>query len=156
MYRQLGAEKYGFWRASADITQYIHLFYHRTLVLRVAGEMVQPFSDKDIPFYHLSQLGERETIRGFKRGRFHDRDMLLGSAEYRYPLSRNDREHSGIEAIIFADAGQVSPDITNDFSFDEFRPGYGAGIRFYGEDGMTTKIEFGKSRDGFRFYFVLN
>lgn len=144
----------GFWKASTDITRYLHLFYNRTLVLRIAGETNRPVGDRQIPFYLLSELGRRETIRGFERGRYRDRDMFLGTAEYRYPILQN--KESGIEALIFVDAGQVSPDISRNFSFNDFKVGFGGGFRLYNTEGSIMKFEIGKSADDFRVYFVLN
>ena len=154
VFQDLKNDRYKFWKASADFTKYIHLFYDRILVLRVAGEMVAPFSDGLIPFYCLSELGRRETIRGFQRGRYQDNDMVLGAVEYRYPLLQ--KKESGIDALLFVDGGQVSPNIFKDFAKESFKVGVGGGIRVYGAEGLTAKVELGKSRDGWRFYFVLN
>ena len=150
IFQELDDDQFGFWKVSADLTTYIHLFYNRVLALRVAGELREPFSDREIPFYYLSELGRQETIRGFKRGRFRDRHMVLASAEYRYPIWRM------ADAILFVDVGQVAHDIFNDLSSDNFEVGYGGGIRFWGEEGLITSFVIGKSDDGFRFYFGLN
>ena len=154
--QEIGNDKFGFWVVNADFSQYIHLFYDRTLVIRAAGRMVAANKDRLIPFYALSELGERETIRGFERGRFRDKDMVLTTAEYRFPLSQNKRNQSGIEAVLFVDGGKISHNIIDEFSLDGFKIGYGGGIRFYGSEGPMAKIEIGKSKEGFRIYFVWN
>lgn len=148
--------QFGFSLASIDFTQYVHLFYQRLLVFRIAGGVRRPFQGNEIPFYYLNELGERETIRGFRRGRFRDRDVFLTCLEYRYPLQTDRYKNSGIEALLFADAGQVYHDIFDDMSSLPFNFGAGGGIRFYNEDGTVAKIEISKSKDGLRFYFVLN
>ncbi|MDP8229186.1 MAG: BamA/TamA family outer membrane protein, partial [Candidatus Electryoneaceae bacterium] len=51
--RQLNAEDYKFWKISTDVTHYVHLFYDRTIVLKTAVEITEPFSGSGIPFYHL-------------------------------------------------------------------------------------------------------
>ena len=81
-----GAQNFNFYRITADITRYWHLFYHRSLSLRLAGEFTRSLDDGDIPFYMLSELGRGETVRGFERGRFRDHDLILGALEYRYPI----------------------------------------------------------------------
>ena len=147
---ETGGDEFGFWKLSADLTRYIHLFYNRVLVLRVAGEVTEPLSDREIPFYYLSELGRHEIIRGFTRGRFRDRDMVLGSAEYRYPIW-----HSGADALLFVDAGKVSEDIFDEFT-DHFHVSYGVGIRVWSRRGLITGLEIGWSADEIRIHFGLN
>jgi len=154
IFKDIKNDQHIFWEASIDFTRYFHLFYNRTLVFRVAGRKTDTLDDGTIPFYYQSELGERTTIRGFQRGRFRDFDMFLSTAEYRYPLST--KAGSGIEALLFVDAGQVSNDIVNNLSFHEFHVGFGGGFRLYGTEGTIARIEVGKSEDGFRFYLVLN
>ena len=142
--------EFGFWKFKADLRQYIHLFYDRSLSFRLAGEVTEPFSDREIPFYYLGELGRGETIRGFSRGRFRDRDMVLASLEYRYPIRRR------LDAMLFVDVGQVAFDIFSDLSTDDFEVGYGGGIRIWGAEGLVSMFVIGKSRDEFRIYFGLN
>jgi len=123
IYSQVGDDKFGFWKSSFDFKYFTNLYYNRVLMLRVAGEFTDPVSSRDIPFYHLSELGRNGTIRGFERGRFRDRDMILGSLEYRYPIWLH-----GIDALLFLDAGKVSPDIINDNSRNNFNVSYGTGM----------------------------
>lgn len=154
--QEISNDKFGYWEVYADFSQYIHLFYDRTLVIRAAGRMVDAIDGRLVPFYALSKLGERETIRGFERGRFRDRDMALTTAEYRFPLSQKKHSQSGIEAVLFIDGGQISSNITDEFSLNSFKIGYGGGIRFYSMEGTQAKIEIGISNEGFRIYFVWN
>ena len=148
--QQIEKKTFGFWKFTADFSKYVHLFYNRTIVLRVAGEVTEPFRSREIPFYHLGELGSRETIRGFKRGRFRDQDMILGSLEYRYPVWF----HTDI--ALFCDAGQVSKDIFHEHSREDFQVGYGLGIRFLGEEDVIAKFEISNSREQIRVYFELN
>ncbi|MCH8291544.1 BamA/TamA family outer membrane protein [Candidatus Poribacteria bacterium] len=150
IFQELDDDQFGFWKLSADLAYYLHLFYNRAIALRVAGEVTEPLSDREIPFYYLSELGRQETIRGFSRGRFRDRDMVLGSVEYRYPI------HRVVDAMFFVDVGQVAGDIFSDFSTDDLEVGYGGGVRIWGSEGLISTFVVGKSSDGFRFYFGLN
>jgi hypothetical protein len=151
--QQVDDDSFGFWKVNADISKYVHLFYNRAIVLRAAGEVTEPLSGRGVPFYHFSELGRGDTIRGFRRGRFRDLDMILGSIEYRYPVWY----HTDI--ALFVDAGQVSRDIFNRISMGSFEVGYGLGIRLSGAEEMGTlisKLEIAKSREEIRFYFLLN
>ncbi len=122
IFQELGDDRIDFWKLSADFRQYIHLFHNRALMVRVAGEMTEPFADHEIPFYDLSSLGRHETIRGFNHGRFRARDAILGSLEYRIPIW-----HS-TDVVLFVDAGQVAGNIFEDLALDQFELGYGGGL----------------------------
>lgn len=149
VFNELGGDDFGFWKASLDFSHYINLFNKRILVLRIMGELSEPFSGKKIPFYHMSSLGSRETVRGYHRGQFRSKDMILGSLEYRYPIWHL------FDTFLFVDAGKVSEDIFKDFSTKGFHVGYGTGIRIWGEKGMVAKFEVAKSPNGIRLYFTL-
>jgi len=151
IYYQFGDDKFGFWKGSFDFKYFRHLFYNRVLMLRIAGEMTEPVSSREIPFYYLSELGRNGTIRGFERGRFRDRDMVLGTVEYHYPIWL-----LGIDALLFIDAGKVTQDIFNDNSENNFNVSYGTGIRFWNREGLVSKLEIGWSADGMRIHFGLN
>ena len=150
---QVNGEAYGFYKINADIRQYIHLFYNRRLVFRLAGEMTEPLSGRTIPFYHLSELGRSETIRGYRRGRFRDLDMFLCTVEYHYPLwSRFD---INLDAFLFFDAGQVSDDILADLSMRELHTGYGFGFRAWNSVEEIGRLMLGFSREHVRIYLTI-
>lgn len=150
VYKDIKKDKFSFWKFFTSYRHYIHLIYNRTIVLRVAGEITEPFFDNKIPFYYFGELGEEETIRGYTRGRFRDQDMLLGSIEYRYPLWRF------TDAGFFIDAGQVSQNIFKKFSRYDFHTGYGGYLSFWGTDRLIGQFTIGKSKDMVRYYFSLN
>jgi len=143
-------DQFKFWRLSADLRHHIHLFYNRILSLRLAGEAIRPLAGAEIPFYYLSELGRQETIRGFSRGRFRERDMVLASVEYHYPVWRM------MNAMLFVDVGQVAHNIFSDISPDDIEFGYGGGVQIWGSEKLMTTFFTGKSRNELRFYFVLN
>lgn len=149
-YRQMRRTRFGFYKFEADIRHYLHLFRRRLLVVRLATEVTEALPNRQIPFFYASQLGRHETIRGFNRGRFRDRDLILGSVEYRYPV------WNSISAHIYVDGGKVSPAIEKALSFERLHYSTGAGIRIAGTETLFLKMEFGISHDGYRFYLNLN
>ena len=151
VFNDMKNDEFGFWKISASYLHYIHLFYERTISLRIAAETTEEFSGKTIPFYYLSELGESETIRGFKRSRFLDKDMFLGSLEYNYPVWRD-----LLDAGLFIDAGQVSSNIFGKFSPDEFHYGYGGALKIWGKDNILAQVMVGRSKDMTRYYFNFN
>ncbi|HQU72140.1 MAG TPA: BamA/TamA family outer membrane protein, partial [Calditrichia bacterium] len=144
------AQNFNFYRITADITRYWHLFYHRSLSLRLAGEFTRSLDDGDIPFYMLSELGRGETVRGFERGRFRDHDLILGALEYRYPI------WDFADLFLFFDGGEVADDVVADFDWQKMVFGYGAGVRVWGANGEFINLMGAFSEDGFRFYLGLN
>ncbi|NIM98008.1 MAG: BamA/TamA family outer membrane protein [candidate division Zixibacteria bacterium] len=154
VFDQIKKDHYRYWKVNADVRQYLHLFFRRAVMFRLAGEMTESLSDGAVPFYHLSELGRSETIRGFSRGRFRDRDMLLGSVEYYYPIWQG--RDNGVDAFLFVDAGQVANNIMEDFNPDDLQVGFGGGLRFSGELSESVRVMVAKSKEGFRFYLDLN
>ncbi len=149
-FQQVAGNQYGFSKFYLDVSRYIHLFYNRILKLRIGSEISEPFPDKDIPFYYLSELGEDISFRGFDRGRFRDNDLILGTAEYRFPVSQL------LEGMFFSDVGEVAHNLFKDFSFRDLQITFGGGLRFISPEGNVTKLEIGKSQDGFLMKFTLN
>ncbi len=154
LFTDIRDDRFSFWKLGVDVTQHVHLFNDRTLVLRGAGELTQGFDDPDIPFYHLAELGSHGTIRGFTRGRFRDKDYVLGSAEYRYPVWIPWAKV--VDALIFVDGGQVANNIFEDGAIADWQVGYGGGFRFYSEVNLIASTEIAFSKEGYRFYLTLN
>ncbi|RFZ83236.1 polymerase [Mucilaginibacter terrenus] len=88
------------------------------------------------PFYLLPALGSDEMMRGYYNGRFRDRNLLAAQTELRYRLS----DRFGI--VGFAGTGQV---FNKTFSFDEFKPNYGGGLRYFfdTEKGLSIRVDYG-------------
>jgi outer membrane protein assembly factor BamA len=153
LFHQPTEDKYGLYKFHFDIKRYIHLFYGRTLVCRVAGEFVEPHKNRAVPFYHLAELGRRESIRGFPRGRFRDHDMILGSLEYHYPLMV--RPSGTFEAVLFVDAGQVADNVFSDFNSGNVMTAIGFSLRYWNPEQEVTNFTFSKSKEQIRLYFTI-
>jgi hypothetical protein len=149
-YQQIDGIEYNFWEAGLDLTQYINIFRNRVLLIRIAGETKREKDDKTIPFYRLSNIGLRETVRGYTRGRFFDRDMAMVSIEYRIPLW-----HS-IDSSLFFDTGQVSNNIFKERTLKNLEYGLGMGFRLWTPDRLIATFQFAVSPERIRFYFVWN
>ncbi len=149
-YDDLDGNRFGFYQLSLDASRYVHLFYNRVLVVRAAAQLTEPFSNRDVPFYRLSEFGSRETVRGYTRGRFRDRDMIIGSLEYRYPIWQR------IDAVLFVDGGKVSNDMFSDLSRGDIQWSYGGGVRIWSSGGAGLRLEIAKGLEELRFHFSLN
>ncbi|MBF0430961.1 MAG: BamA/TamA family outer membrane protein [Fibrobacteria bacterium] len=154
LFQEMGHGNYGFSKTTLDLKQYFHLFYDRTVMFRLNSNVIRPLRNENIPFFYLSEIGETGTVRGYKRGRFRDRDRLMGTIEYRYPIwSPSWRV---IEMVVFSDIGQVAHNIFTDLEAENFFFGYGFGLRMYTELGRVLNFEVGFSDERIRVYFALN
>lgn len=147
---QVGGDQFRFYKIGGDVRRYFHLFYGRTMMLRLAAERTWPLDGKEIPFYYLSELGREETLRGYTRGRFRDRDLLLAVLEYRYPI------YHFFDFALFIDAGQVSPDLFQQFAWRHFSFGFGAGVRVITSERLLLNAQIGFSGERVRLYLELN
>ena len=112
---------------------------------------------KVLPFYLLPEMGNDLIMRGYYTGRYRNQNYLAGQAEYRYLVDPHIRIHIWFVDIrpkfalaAFAGAGSVFSN--HDFSFSGFKPGYGAGIRYFYDESakLTIRIDYavGEKRPG--------
>ncbi len=156
LYNQLNGDAYSFYKGYLDVKRYVHLFYGRTLAFRAAIEITRPYKDGEVPFYYLSRLGRRRTIRGYSRGRFYDRDSALFTVEYLYPLIKRPDGKPNMNAILFVDWGKVSSNLFKDTLLEGFHTSFGGGFRIFDRRNLDLSFLVAKSRDGYRFYLLLN
>ena len=102
----------------------------------------------DVPFYALSQFGQGSDLRGYKSGKYRDKNLVDVQVEYRRQLT----ERWGV--VAFAGVGEVVPSF-DELNTDDLLGSVGAGIRFrvskknpinlrldwaYGKDGDATHV----------------
>lgn len=91
------------------------------------------FTFGEVPFFALSMFGANNNLRGYTVGRYQDRMLLAGQAEYRFQLT----QRWGL--VAFGGVGAVAPEM------DEFRhadplPSGGFGVRYLIAPG--NKVNF--------------
>ena len=134
---------YSFDRVEVDLQQYVPLYKdRRVLALRALGSVS---GNGTVPFYLQRTLGGPDDLRGFRRFRFRDENMLLLQAEYRWEI------FTAMDGAIFYDAGTVAPK-PSDLALDGLDHDYGIGFRFGTKNGVFLRVEgaFG-SREGKHF-----
>jgi hypothetical protein len=141
--------QFSFRRYEAEAAQFIPVAGPRW-VFAVHGWGV--FSDttagNSVPFYLLPSLGGQDTLRGYYDYRFHDRDLLLVSAESRWAVMQN------VDAAVFFDAGNVAAR-AGDLNLD--KTSYGVGVRLHAKMTTIGRLDVGRSRDeGWRVFLNLN
>ena len=129
-YRSLWGSDFDYDSYSLEVRQFIPVFATGALGFAATLEL----KDGDVPFRDLSTPNGDKAMRGMVRGKYRDRDMLVLQSEYKSYLpdwgwfhSRLIRNRLGW--AVFAEAGQVAH-TTHDFAWSEFRPAFGAGLRY--------------------------
>lgn len=140
--------RFGFRRLEVDLRQYISLLRERRiLALRAVASMSETDEGQEIPFYFQRTLGGPDDLRGSRRYRFRDRNLILLQAEYRWEV------FTAMDAAVFYDAGTVAAR-RDELALSNLEHDYGFGVRFGSDNGVFLRIEgaFG-SRDGKHFVF---
>lgn len=140
--------QYSFRRVEADAAQYIPVF-HKNWVFALRGRMAlsQTGAGQAVPFYLLPALGSPTTLRGFSDYRFRDRNLVLLSAEYRWPIFR------ALDGALFYDAGTVAAS-ARDLSMRQLHTDYGVGFRFHSTTRMMARLDLARSVEGGRVLFT--
>lgn len=141
---------YDFWKVDAEAQQYLPFFNERRVIaLRARTTFTGNESGRPLPFYMQPNLGGSETLRGYRAFRFHDNNLLLMSAEYRYEV------FSGLDMALFADAGKVTRR-KEDISFSNLESSVGFGLRFNVRNNVFLRIDCGFSHEGFQVWLKFN
>jgi hypothetical protein len=133
--------RFDFDRVEADVQQYISLYKNRrVLALRGFASVSDASDGSEVPFYFQRTLGGPDDLRGFRRFRFRDENLLLLQAEYRWEI------FTAVDGAIFYDAGKVASR-AEDLNFSDLESDYGIGFRFGTRNGVFLRVEgaFGSS-----------
>ncbi len=151
-YQSLGSGSFSFNQFELDARRFISLKRPR-MVLALHGGLIaqQTGGDNTIPFYRLATLDVNSPLRGFTTGRFHDKNLVVLNAEYRFPV------WSSIDGVLFFDTGRVFHSFS-DFTLNDFKYGGGGGLRIramglmlfrfdlaYGGEGVQALVGISKS-----------
>lgn len=77
----------------------------------------------DPPFYQLAQLGGNDLLRGYYKGRYRDRKMIIMQTETRYRFSKY------WNLALFGGLGNVS-NVWYEMPDEALKPSYGTGLRY--------------------------
>jgi len=142
-FNRLLASEYDFFKFKADLRHYIPLGRYQVLALQCVFQAVPGTT----PFVALSMLGGDSLMRGYYTGRYRDKVLLVGQAEYRLPLWWR------FELAGFAGMGEVA-DRIGCLSAGTLKYSYGFGLRFkLNREGAKLRLDFayGKGTSGIYF-----
>lgn len=140
-YNDQDLDQYSFNRLEADVQQYFpFLNDRRVIAIRGFTSLSRADAGNKVPFYLQRTLGGPDDLRGFRRFRFRDENILLLQAEYRWEI------FTAMDGAIFYDAGMVAPS-RHELSLGDLESDYGIGFRFGTIKGVFLRIEgaFGSS-----------
>jgi outer membrane protein assembly factor BamA len=139
-----------FRKLDLEVQQYIPFFNaRRVIALRGKSEITYKNGANTVPFYLQPTLGGSQDLRGFRQFRFHDDNLLVFNAEYRYEI------FAGMDMAIFADAGKVFHS-TSDLDLHNLEGAYGIGVRVNARNAVFMRIDAGFSHEGFQVWIKFN
>ena len=161
--------EYEFTRFLGDASYHIS-FFERRLVLgaRVNGELIAG-PDGKIPYWELSELGGRSSLRGFPPHRFVGTKRILANGEVRYRVTEFDFRHLWhirIDGALFGDVGRVfidENDLPGEFGLDEdviesqtdrFQHSLGFGVHIGFSESLLARIDVGFSEENTGLVFL--
>lgn len=128
--------------------------------LRVNGEWVE--TTTQAPFWELSELGGKDTLRGFFPHRFVGKGRVLLNGELRARLGEFDFQrlwHVRVDGVVFGDGGRVfidRDDLRREFHLNEqiieriledFQYSYGCGLRIALSQALVARLDAGFSNE---------
>jgi len=143
-FNRLLASEYDFFKFKADLRHYLPLGKSQVLALQCVFQVVPGTT----PFTSLSLLGGDSLMRGYYTGRYRDKILLAGQAEYRLPLWWR------FSLAGFAGLGGVA-DRIGCLSAAKFKYSYGFGFRFrLDREGTRLRLDFGFGKGTWGLYFT--
>lgn len=124
----------------------------------LAWQVKSRFGNGNVPWPEMSQLGTPFDLRGYRWGRYRDRNMVLGLLEYRHMFMRKTPNKKGklmsrSGLVTWIGTGSVASRIG---SFKNWLPNVGIGYRFEIQSRMNARIDFGFGEDTSSFYVSFN
>jgi hypothetical protein len=147
-YTDRDAGIFSFRRYEAEAAQFVPLAGGR-VVLGAHGWLVASATaaGEMVPFYLLPSLGGGNTLRAYADYRFHDRNLLLVSAESRFALLTH------VDIAAFIDAGNVAPRVSG---LDLDKTSYGLGVRLHSSRATFARLDVAHGAEGWRVLFRMS
>lgn len=114
----------------------------------IAWQVQGHFTDGDVPWNLLPDLGGSNAMRGYIKGRYRDEQMMMGQVEYRLPIFQR------YGMVFWGAAGSVAPKI-GDLT-EELLTSYGTGFRFKIKDNINLRLDVGVGENETNFYLNVN
>lgn len=114
----------------------------------IAWQLQGHFTNGDVPWNLLPDLGGSNAMRGYIKGRYRDEQMMMGQVEYRLPIFQR------YGMVFWGAAGSVAPKASE--LSDELLTSYGTGLRFIIKDNINLRFDVGVGENETNFYLNVN
>ncbi|WP_076538336.1 BamA/TamA family outer membrane protein [Shewanella sp. UCD-KL21] len=114
----------------------------------IAWQVQGHFTDGDVPWNLLPDLGGSNAMRGYIKGRYRDEQMMMGQVEYRLPIFQR------YGMVFWGAVGSVAPKVSQ--LSDELMTSYGTGFRFNIKDNINLRFDVGVGENETNFYLNVN
>lgn len=114
----------------------------------IAWQVQGHFTDGDVPWNMLPDLGGSKAMRGYIKGRYRDEQMMMGQVEYRLPIFQR------YGMVFWGAVGSVAPNVSD--LTEELLTSYGTGFRFNIKDDINLRFDIGVGENETNFYLNVN
>lgn len=136
--------KYEFSEFSFDFRKYFTIFNDDVFALQLYSSAY----NGTVPFFKLSKLGDKNSLRGIYIGRYRDYNQISMQAEYRKMLTKK------FAMVVFSGFGKVADNYENLF-FSDYKYAYGTGLRYAlnSKEKINLRFDLASGPDGAQVYF---
>ncbi|MFN0245848.1 MAG: hypothetical protein ACKV2T_03000 [Kofleriaceae bacterium] len=148
----IGGDPTAFYRYGGEVQRLFDLYEgNRILTLRALVDATSGGDgrmDQTISFIDLPRLGGTDFLRGYPDGRFRDKAVALGSAEYTWDLG------NFLAAYTFVDVGRALPSLADitEGGADRWHLGFGGGVQVHTNRSFLMRGQLAFSREGDAFF----
>jgi len=147
-YHAQGHPEFSFDRLSVFGQQNVSFFNQKRVIeLRGTTELSFHSENQVVPFYLQPTLGSDTDLRGFRRYRFYDENLIALSTEYRWEVN------TAFDMAIFVDGGKVFHR-SGQISLYNLETSPGFGFRF--KNPVVARLDAGFSREGVQVWLKLS
>lgn len=114
----------------------------------IAWQIQGQFTQGDVPWNMLPDLGGSSAMRGYIKGRYRDNQMAMGQVEYRLPVFQR------YGMVFWGAVGSVANKVSD--LNDEWLTSYGTGFRFKLKDNINLRFDVGVGQNETNFYLNVN
>jgi surface antigen Omp85-like protein len=143
-FRDREYSQYSFRRFEADAVQYVPLYERAVVAVRARVDASQTGAGQQVPFYVLPALGSQSSLRGYADYRFRDRNALLLSSEFRFPMMKI------VDGAVFYDTGATAPTLGDALSMRTRHSDYGVGLRVHSPSRLLARLDIARGTEGTR------
>jgi len=118
----------------------------RVIAVRAAWAGVKPLAGSaEMPFYRLAHNEGTLAFAGYSARRFHDNQLAILRAEYRWELW--ERREWTLDAVALYELTEVAP-FSSAFTWDKRHTAYGGGFRLGLSDRSNVRLDLAKGDEG--------